>query len=127
MAVRTTDELVRGIIETEVSISDLTPFIQSASMLVDKFCEGVGYQEQELEMIERWLSAHFYAIRDPRRSAESAGSVAESYQYRLGLHLQVTTYGQMAMILDYNGGLAALNASIEDGKTGPPDIAWLGK
>ena len=51
MAVRTTDELVRGIIETEVSISDLTPFIQSASMLVDKFCEGVGYQEQELEMI----------------------------------------------------------------------------
>jgi len=126
MPIRTTEEKVREIIETDSSIK-LEPFIQSASTLVDRCCADKDYTETELELIERWLAAHFYCIRDPRTSSESVGTVKEQYQYQVGLHLDVSVYGQTAMVLDYYGGLAALNKSIENGGTGTAWVKWMGK
>jgi hypothetical protein len=130
---RTTAQLVAGIIEVDPSIP-VAPFIEVASELVTEVCEPQEkpdgtpwYTATRLELIERWLTAHFYAIRDPRTTQETAGSVAASYQSRVDLGLDVTHYGQQAKRLDTAGGLAQLD---EEMKEGSPKlnvgIAWLG-
>lgn len=126
---RTTAELVKGVIEVDSdSVPDLDPFILVANELVTEICEPSGYTATRLEAIERWLAAHFYAVRDMRRSTETAGSVSESYQYKLGLHLNSTMYGQQAMMLDTAGGLASLNKQMTDPSGGGGTSGtWLGK
>lgn len=114
---RTTYAQVAEIIEIDATITtDAAPFIATANALVTRVCadkldeDGTAYYtDDDLELIERWLAAHFYAIRDPRYASEAAGSVNASYQYKVDLHLAVTTYGQQAMMLDTAGGLAALS------------------
>lgn len=127
---RTTSLLVGGIIEVDSSIT-VDPFIDVANELVTECCTGdngpdTEYTETRLELIERWLAAHFYAIRDMRPDNEKAGSVAEKYQYKVDLYLANTMYGQQALILDTNGGLAALNQATENGSPRKIVIAWLG-
>ena len=114
MAIRTTAEQVSAIVEVDTSIS-LTPFIEVASALVDEVCATVeaGYADARLELIERWLSAHFICIRDPQASSEKAGSVGQSLQNKVDLHFNQTRYGQMALLLDTSGTLAALQAQAE--------------
>jgi hypothetical protein len=124
VAIRTTDAAVRLIIKARVSI-DTAPFIEVASNLVDRTCVSSGYDTATLELIERWLSAHFYAIRDMRRATQQVGSVLESFQHKVDLNLAVTVYGQQAMIIDSEGNLAALNRRTVDG-SGPQSITHLG-
>jgi hypothetical protein len=134
MAIRTTRELIGGIIELDSTIipddAAMLPFITVASSLVDECCTGdagpeTPYTDERLELIERWLSAHLYTNRDPRMISEKAGSVSGSYQSRVDLGFDTSHYGQTAMRLDTNGGLTKLN---EDTKAGKPivGITWLG-
>jgi len=124
MAIRTTSEAVELIIETDVDIS-LDPFIETGSALVDWLDEKGApdyHTDTMLELIERWLSAHFYAIRDPRRSLEAVRGIQEQFAIKVGLGLDQTPYGQQAIILDTSGALDRLN----DGKTGKPAMFWMG-
>ncbi len=105
---RTTSELVAGIIEVDEDI-DLTPFIFPSNELVTEICAPKGYTPERLELIERYLAAHFYTLRDPRPVSEGAGSVNTTYQSRVDLFLSTSHYGQMACMLDTAGGLSALN------------------
>lgn len=113
---RTTMELVEEIIEVDETITSLDPFILMASELVTEVCVPAGYGDERLELIERWLAAHFYCSRDPRLSYEVAGAVAGTYQYKNGLFLANTSYGQMALALDTKGGLALLSKNMEEGR-----------
>lgn len=126
---RTTSELVEGIIDVESGI-DLTPFISAANNLVTQFCTGsavtTAYSTEAIQEIETWLAANFYAIYDPRAVTEKAGDVAAKYQSKVDLGLSVTHYGQMAMTLDWNGGLAGHNGMVLKGKTGGVRAIWLG-
>jgi len=126
MAIRTTDEAVEAIIEVDEAIS-LTPFIEAASQIVTKVCTNTGYDATDLELIERWLSAHFYAIRDPRYLVERAGSVLAEYQNKVDLGFDVTTYGQQAMRLAFYGELGRLNDQIKTGKKQVISVSWVGK
>jgi hypothetical protein len=130
MAVRTTSAAVEGILEESPSLT-LTPFIETGSYLVDKCCADVTnpdgsafYDATALELIERWLSAHFYHVAATRANAEKAGSVGETKRSKVDLKLNLTHYGGQAMLLDVAGGLASLN------KTGINTISagvdWLG-
>jgi hypothetical protein len=125
MAVRTTDIAVAAIIEVDEDI-DLTPFIEAASAMVDDVCVPLGYNSTRLELIERWLSAHMYAVRDPRTIRERADVLEEQFQSRVDLGLNVTHYGQMAMRIDVKGGLAALEKRIKNGTASLPVVFWLG-
>jgi hypothetical protein len=125
MAIRTTDAAVQGIIETDSTIT-LTPFIEVASSMVDDHCVSSGYSAAKLELIERWLAAHFYAVRDNRVHSEKAGSVAQQFQYKVDLGLRVTIYGQQAMLIDSAGNLAAINANSNSGASGVASVSWLG-
>lgn len=105
---RTTDSAVRGIIETVVTTS-LTPFITAANELVTEICAPAGYSETRLELIERWLAAHFYTNLDPRAISEKISVISERFQSKVDLGLNTSHYGQTAMRLDTKGGLAAMN------------------
>lgn len=129
MSIRTTAAEVAAIIETDSSIS-LTPFIAAASALVDTQCEALNaaYTAAELLAIETWLAAHLYAIRDRSRTSESVGSgVSQSLQHVEDLGFNCNEWGQMAMRLDYYGGLARLNESIKKGTARTVSVTWLGK
>jgi hypothetical protein len=125
---RTTSTNVEKIIEVTAGV-DLEPFIETASELVTEHCVSSTdpYTSTRLELIERWLAAHFYAIYEPRVASERAGPVGENKQYKLGLNLAVTTYGQQAMLLDTKGSLAALSAGVEQGKSRKAVVTYLGK
>lgn len=124
---RTTAAAVEGIIETDITVPSLDPFIEASNALVTELCEPVTtYDAVRLELIERWLAAHFYAIRDMRRLSETVGPVSEWYQYKLSLGLGCTMYGQQAMLLDTAGGLARLSHQMTNGGPIPMSITHLG-
>ena len=124
---RTTSVLVEGIIENSESIT-LTPFIEAANLLVTQYCTDLteDYTSDELEKIETWLAAHVFTIRDMRAEYEKAGDVSEKKQSKVDLGFDTSHYGQMAMRLDYHGGLAKLN---EEAKKGAVNLfvgLWMG-
>lgn len=130
---RTTALLVGKIVEVDPTITDLSPFIDSANELVTEVCTSAQnedgsdfYTATRLELIERWLAAHFYKIRDQLLQSEQTGPVQASYGMKLALNLAVTTYGQQAMLLDTFGGLAQLNKATESGRV-KVDGFWLGR
>ncbi len=127
MAVRTTSDAVKKIIEVEDTDLDLTPFITAANELVTELCSDSSYSTTRLTVIETWLAAHFFAVREPRLSSENAG-VSVSYQGKVEMHLEATIYGQQVMMLDTAGDLASLHAGISAGTaTAPrPGITWGG-
>lgn len=108
--IRTTPEEVARIIEVDPAIP-LEPFILAASVLVDEVEQNSSstFDFDRLQLIETWLAAHFYAIRDPRYLSERAGSVGTTIESKVDLNLSVTRYGQMAMVLDTTGTLRRLS------------------
>lgn len=124
---RTTSAAVALIIEVDSSIS-LSPFIEAATALVTKHCEDANddYTAAELELIERWLSAHLYTVRDMRAFHEKADEITEVKQSSVGKGLDSSHYGQTAMLLDWYGGLSALNQAIKAGKRTSVSVEWAG-
>lgn len=115
-------------VEVDATIStDLVPFMTAANMIVTKACTSSGYTAEELEMIERWLAAHFYTIRDNRVASEGVKGINASYQHAVGLMLKSSMQGQTAMVLDTHGNLAALSARMERGQGGKIRVVALGE
>ncbi len=125
---RTTETLVRAIIEVDSSITSLTPFISASHIMVEEHCGSLS--EETATEVETWLAAHFITIRDNRVSSEAvtgAAGASQSYQYRLGSGLETSMYGSMAMQLDSTGKLSAWNKSVLKGLAGrTASISWLG-
>jgi hypothetical protein len=135
---RTNAILVGQIIKVKAG-TDLTPFIDAANHLVDAVClvvpvGGITYTEDQLTRIETWLAAHHYAILDPRSERERISTLTKQIETKVDLGLDVTRYGQMAMRLDVNGGLAAMNNAMKKqtkqlpsaGTTLVGGVKWLG-
>lgn len=114
---RTTQEQVAAIIDLDPSIG-LDPFIAAASALVDRID---GIEDSDALLVETWLAAHFYAMRDPRTVSERAGSVGATYQSKIGFNLMLSHYGQMAMTLDPTGALRRMSNG-----TPQTQVFWLG-
>lgn len=108
------------------SLPDLAPFIDTASLLVDRVAtcataKGKTLSTTELELVERWLAAHCYAMADQPYSSRSTQGASGSFQGQTGMALDGTKYGQTAQMVDVSGCLAAL------GKRQAASMAWLGK
>ena len=130
---RTTSDQVEDIICLDSGIS-LIPFIETANALVTEICAAatksdgtLWHDDTRLELIERWLSAHFYHIRDSEIQREQAGEVEAVYRSVVEIGFNNTHYGQMALRLDTSGALARLDKLIENGKSVTVSLAWLGK
>lgn len=104
---RTTASAVQALVNWNSDVS-VEPFIETATALIDAVLLDAGYSDTLLELIERWLSAHFYSVRMQQRSSESVESASVSYQNKVDLKLMLTSYGQQVAMLDYKGILAAL-------------------
>lgn len=129
MAVRTSEAAVQGILIEYESTTSMTPFIEAASAMVTQHCTDDDFSSTDLELIERWLAAHFYCLSDPRTTQDRApNGIGASYESKVDLGLNVTRYGQMAMQLDWSGALAAWNASIQAGRGSSSfELAWAGE
>ncbi len=127
---RTTYAAVKKLVETDTTIiaadADLDPFIEMAGALVDDVCVPLTYSDTRLEQIERWLSAHFYSIRDKQRASEGVDGLNERYDGQTGMHLEATLHGQQAMLLDTKGGLAGLQRSMTTTRKSKIGMHYLG-
>lgn len=111
---RTTEAAVRKLIETD--LTDVSPFMEAASVIVDDIASANTVSGSRLELIERWLSAHFIEVKDPRASSESAGGVSQSFAMgSRGMYFELTFYGQQAMLLDSTGTLIAMQTDAKKG------------
>lgn len=109
MAFRTTTEEVEELTGIVSDSSDLEIFIRTANVLVDNLLLGKGLSDETLAIIEAWLAAHFAKIREMHRSSEKIGDAQDQYQFKVGLNLQVTMYGQQALTMDPSGCLNSAN------------------
>lgn len=129
MSIRTTALAVQKVLMEDYATNeapDLTPFMEAASSLVDDVIscaanKGKSLSASKLELLERWLSAHFYQQSDKGYSSKSTAGASASFQGQTAMRLESTQYGQMAMVLDSSGCLFNINSNaVVQG-------FWLGK
>lgn len=119
---RTTAALVRAL-GGFPSTLDLEPFIATANVLVNDV-EATGatcLNGTKLELIERWLSAHFAKMNSPSLTSKSIAGASASFEGRVsnGVGLSLTSFGQQALALDCSGYLRNLDKP-------KPKMQWLG-
>jgi len=102
---RVNGDEVKQIIGTELTASQIDPFISVASVLAGNI-SGLG--ADTMKEIERWLAAHFVAIRDPRLKSTETGDAKDEYLGVVGKGLEATQYGQQALFLDTTNALASI-------------------
>ena len=103
---RTTASAVRAIcaeVDATTTDAQIAPFIETANSLVTELVGALIVDSARLELIERWLSAHFYSVMNPKATQEKVGAVGESFAVTVGMHLNETAYGQQVLILDTTG------------------------
>lgn len=123
MAVHTTVAKVEAVMRAFDKKKDLSTstFILPANNLVRRYCEPLGYDEETLELIERYLAAHFYCVTARRPVEQYVGQARNRYEDNVGLGLDATWYGQQAKLFDSLGGLtAAMSEKVNVG------FFWLG-
>lgn len=119
MAIRTNATAVLSLFdltEDEVDViidaDTADAYIEAASSIIDDVCLESGYSDAKLELIERWLSAHFLAAIIERRGKSEAvtgvAGVSTTYEGLTQMGFDYTPYGQHAKLLDTEGNLAAL-------------------
>lgn len=125
---RTNEDAVGAVIDIDVG-DDVQPYIDTANSLVTELCSDSGYSDGRLELIERWLSAHFYDINRPRSQREgvSPGPFQALEPVKVDLFFNNTKYGQQAVLLDTAGNLAGLQntlTAVKQARTA--ESKWLG-
>jgi len=125
MAWRTTPEEVRTIIETDNDLN-VAPFLDAAEVVVD-YIESQDSDSvlsaKAKEQIEKWLAAHFYAIRDLQYAKKSTADASATFQGKTDMGLNSTLWGQQAKILDLSGTLTQMDSTPRP----VTKISWNGK
>ncbi len=94
-----------------VNQPSLQGFIETASAVVDRVAtcatrKGLDLSTTELELIERWLAAHFYCVVDPIYTSRSTNGASASFQVGQAMEgFGSTEYGRQALAMDYSGCL----------------------
>lgn len=119
MAARTLPTAVKGILGNEYdNETQLIGFIDTASMMVDECAandDTGSMTATRLEIVERWLAAHFYQMADPGYKSRNTAGASGSFNGETGQGLMSTRYGQQACILDLTGTLERRNKEAIDG------------
>lgn len=115
MAIRTTPTAVIAILgenygpSADGSLPDLTPYIQAASLTIDRLETGAIEREipltaTELQVIETWLSAHRYTAMDPLYKQKSTDRTSGGFVR----DMKQGDYLKAALEMDPSGELSAL-------------------
>ena len=126
---RTTSNSVKNILGANYDgTTPLHPFVITASSLVNKVAgkdlTGV-LSSDDLELIERWLAAHFYGHADQFYQQRSTGRASGGFQGQTAMVFNSTQYGQTALALDVTGELARIQQQATTGKQ-KAGILWGG-
>lgn len=113
MAYRVTGTEVKTIFETEMTSSDLEPFIKSANALINSQSDMLELSDALLKEIEEWLSAHFASSKDQRISYQDFGLSKVKFQGEYKTSLNSTSYGQTAVSLDTSGTLQDIASGVK--------------
>lgn len=133
MAIRTTQDRVKAVLLRDYDgETDLQASMETATDLVDR---AVAYgadvdvvpTSTQLENLERWLAAHFYAVSDRTYSNRSTEGASGTFDGQTAMGLDATLYGQTAKLIDPTGYLRTLDADPST-PTGRPRVrlSWLG-
>ena len=109
MAIRVNVPEVKEIIDLDDSITNaqIQAFIIVANRVVEDQLIGEGINVDTLKEIERWLTAHFLTVRDPRLKSSRIGDSKDEYAMsKLGSNLDGSMYGQQVKMLDSSNTLA---------------------
>jgi hypothetical protein len=135
---RTTASAVEGILGRDYDgTTDLDPFIDTAEVMVDEAEAQAALSEPvvtmtdgRLELMERWLAAHFYQMSDPGYASKRTGAKSGVFTGKTDMGLAATRYGQTAMILDISGQLTSQSGAAGGGGSGGgkkvAGALWLG-
>lgn len=113
---RTTPDAVAAVMRSDSpasdydGVTDLTPYIQSASSVVDQVVVFAAQRYMPLppatqELVERWLSAYFYCKADPQYASRSTGGASGSFVSDSG---DPERYKKAAIDIDWSGCLSAI-------------------
>lgn len=96
----------------------LARFIDTAASLVNwvvtQDVDGL-MNSDSLELVERWLAAHFYAHSDQLYQSKNTSGAGATFQGQTAMILKSTQYGQTAMLLDVTNSLAMRSKNAENG------------
>ena len=104
---RTTPSAVQDVLGGDYDgTTTVTPFIDAANAVVSRVytCaanKGITLSTVELELIERWLAAHFYTTSDPVYQSKNTSKAGASFVRPKELE----PYLDRAVLLDYSGCL----------------------
>jgi len=104
---------VKRVFSTALTETEISPYLKTASLVVDTYLAGEGMSATLLREIELYLAAHFAAFVRDRPAVEEIIDEAE-IRYpanSLGKNLDATPYGQIAKSLDSSGKLNAIGES----------------
>lgn len=108
---RVTATEVKAILD-DSALSDpiVDTYILGANALVTENLAGTSMSADLLKEIERWVAAHLISVtRERQAKKEGAGGASIEYTGEWGTGLSGSSYGQMAMTLDYTGTLSSLD------------------
>ena len=85
---------MKKILDTDLSASELEPFVDDAHVVIDKISSKLT--AAEAEAAEKWYAAHLASAWDQRHESASAGGTRIDYQGEFEPGLYSTDYGQRA-------------------------------
>ena len=108
-AARVTEADIQKIMDIESDV-DVDAFIGMAHTLVEDILDGAGLSEDILAEIERWLTAHLITMKDVEPIAVKLGDAQTTFTAAslMGKGLELTRYGQTAIMFDVSGRLKKL-------------------
>ena len=118
---RTRPTAVQSILQNEYDLENrpaLEGFIDTASMMVDEIVvedTALKMTATRLELVERWLAAHFYQISDPGYQSRTTAGASGSFTGQTSQTFKATRYGQQALALDLTGFLERRDKEVEEG------------
>ncbi len=103
---RTTADAVLSIMKTDLTASDVDPFVTMAHEMVEELVAVEDdVSETLLEKLEQLLGAHFTTVLDPRVSSGGEGDSTISFEGSTGEDLRASRYGNAAIALDPTGNV----------------------
>lgn len=95
------------------SSPDLQAFIDTATLVISRMvtcalAKGITLSTDELEMLERYLAAHYFSHADQMYQSKATNGASGSFQGQTGKGIESSQYGMTALQLDPSGCLSAI-------------------
>lgn len=100
---------ILGDLATGIADSVITAIISDANLLITDKLGSSSLSADQLESIEKWMAAHMAASSVCHEaSKEVIGPAEVTYTGKWGTRLELTSFGQMVLVLDTTGTMANL-------------------